>query len=529
MMSISFTKGSDMTTHALRIARQSSEKLVTAGQTVFLGALLFGVIVMAFLWPLLAQVVVWGTILFFTVFVGLKLVLWYASTKYEFTPFTLPNIDDPSLPTYTVLIPLFKEVSVLPRLLTGLNNLSYPKDKLQVILLVEDETVDPAMHHALREYNLRLNASFANVVTIPDVAPRGKQKALNVGLSHAEGDFVVIYDAEDIPEPHQLLKAVGTFHASTDEVACLQARLFFDNETSSWVSRLLWVEYVIHFEWILKGLAQLGLIPPLGGTSNHFRITALRNIAFNINQLPPGAEGIGAWDPWNVTEDADLAGALSLFGYKIQMLDSVTKEIATKTVGVLIPQRSRWLKGYMQTGLVYTRNITSTIHRLGLVRWFFYVLFLFGTPLSILLSTLSWILTIAYFVTRSESIEQLFPGPLLYLGVILLVFGNFMLFIQHVIAAHKREGYTTVKWLLLLPVWQQLATISLVVATSELLQPSKRSLWRKTAHEHDLGHVTIPQSETEVSSFENADTVVIPIVRAAPVYQGQQTLENDAV
>lgn len=514
--------------HRKKPLRQSSEQLATPGQILFAGIVIASIVVMALLWPLLAHVVVAGTIIFFAVFVGFKMVLWYASTKHRFQEFPLASVNDPELPVYTVLVPLFKEVSVLPRLMKGLHNLNYPKDKLQVLLLVEDLSVDPDMHQALYDFNLPLNAPFAEIVNIPNVQPRGKQKALNMGLEQARGDYVVIYDAEDIPEPDQLLKAVGTFGVVDSKVACLQARLFFDNETSSWVSRLLWAEYIVHFEWVLRGLARLGLIPPLGGTSNHFRIEALRTIAFRSNQLPEGAKGIGAWDPWNVTEDADLAGALSLHGYRIDLFDSVTYEIATRTVEVLIPQRSRWLKGYMQTGLVYTRNPIEMMQRLGPVRWFFYVLFLMGTPLSIILSTLSWILTALYFVTRSEAIEQLFPWPLLYAGAILLVFGNFAIFIQHVIAAHRRSGYTSVKWFLLLPVWQQLATVSLIMATLELLQPSKRSTWRKTAHEHDLGEAVSPPNQ-KVSSTDEAITEEIPVIHDTPTDRMYRIAEPDPV
>lgn len=517
-----------MTTSRAERIRQTSETFVTTGQKIFFGATLLGVIVMAIFWPLLLQAIAWVTIIFFGVFVGLKMILWHTSMKYDFPKYDLPNIDDPTLPIYTIFVPLFKEVTMLPRMLEGLSNLKYPKDKLQILLLVEDREVDEAMHEAIALHNAKIWELSARVIEIPNLEPRGKQKALNIGLSHAEGEFAVIYDAEDIPERDQLLKAIGRFRSADSKLGCVQARLFFENETDTWVSRILWMEYIIHFEWILKGFAQLNLIPPLGGTSNHFPVRVLQDVALDNSQLPRGAEGIGAWDPWNVTEDADLAGALSQHGYRIEMIDSVTNEIATTTVKALIPQRSRWLKGYIQTGLVYTRDIPANIRLFGPVRWCVYVLFLFGTPLSILLSTLSWILTITYFVTRSEAIERLFPWPLLYAGTFLLVFGNFALFIQHIVASHRREGYTSVKWVQMLPIWQQLATVSLLIALWEVLQKSKRFTWHKTAHEHGFDDATIPRSETEVSSFENADTVVIPIVRAAPVYQGQRTLENDA-
>ncbi|MGV0852185.1 glycosyltransferase family 2 protein [Mycolicibacterium phlei] len=479
--------------------RQTSERLVTRGQLVTTVLALCVVGVMAVQWPLLAKVTVWAGILFFAVFVGFKMVLWYASHRHRFPIYALPGPDDPDLPLYTVWIPLFREGAALPGLLIGLAELHYPKDKLQVLLLLEEPSRDPETHAAVAKMRL---PDYVEIVVVPEVAPFGKPKALNVGLAQTRGEFGVIYDAEDRPEPDQLLKAVGRFRTSGPGLGCLQARLHFSNGTSSWTSRMMWVEYIIHFEWVLRGIDKLGLVIPLGGTSNHFRVEALRTIAFDTSVLPVGAEGIGAWDPWNLTEDAEIAGALTSAGYRIELFDSVTHEVASKRLRVAIPQRSRWQKGYTQTALAYLRTPLKTARSMGFLRWFFYTFFLLGTPTSIVLSTLSWLLTIAYFCTRSTAIEQLFPPPLFYLGVVLLVFGNFALFVQHIIAAYHRDGYCTIKWLLLLPVWQQLATLSVLIAWKQLLQKSKRHFWAKTEHVEDLdtrdGVDAVPQLATPI-------------------------------
>lgn len=472
--------------------RQTSEKLVTRGQLIVFGVLLVGMVIAAVLWPLLAQIVVWAVVIFFGIFVGLKLVLWWASSRHEFILFDMPSEDDPDLPMYTVWAPLYQEASALPGLLRGIAELHYPKHKLQVLLLVESEERDPAIYEALRGIEL---PNYVTVCEVPDVKPYGKPKALNWGLLHTAGKFGAIYDAEDRPDPDQLLKAVGRFRNSGDDVACLQARLHFTNGTSSWTARMMWVEYIIHFEWVLRGLDHLGLVIPLGGTSNHFRVDALSAVAFDPEVLPEGAKGVGGWDPWNLTEDAELAGALVRAGYRVELFDSVTHEVASRRVRVAVPQRSRWQKGYTQTGLAYLRRPWRTAREMGVTRWSIYILFLLGTPWSILLSTLSWILTIVYFCTRSETIESLFPPPLFYLGVFLLVFGNFALFIQHVMAAYYRQGYTTIKWLLLLPVWQQLATVSVIMAWKQLAQKSKRHLWVKTEHEEDLDTRSVDEVE----------------------------------
>ena len=379
--------------------RQTSERLVTRGQIYVCIVAVCAVVVMIVKWPLLAKVSVWATILFFGVFVGFKMVLWYASFRHRFPIFALPSPRDPDLPVYTVWVPLFREGAAVPGLLKGLEDLHYPKDKLQVLLLLEEEQRDPETHTAIDKLEL---PGYVSVVVVPEVAPFGKPKALNAGLAATVGEFGVIYDAEDRPEPDQLLKAVGRFRSSGPTLGCLQARLHFSNGTSSWTSRMMWVEYIIHFEWVLRGMDNIGFVIPLGGTSNHFRVEALKNIAFDKSMLPSGAEGIGAWDPWNLTEDAEIAGALVSAGYEIELFDSVTYEVASRRVRVAIPQRSRWQKGYTQTGLAYLRSPLQTARNMGLLRWFFYTFFLLGTPTSIVLSTLSWILTITYFCTRSQ-------------------------------------------------------------------------------------------------------------------------------
>jgi cellulose synthase/poly-beta-1,6-N-acetylglucosamine synthase-like glycosyltransferase len=448
-----------------------------------------------------AKVAVASVLVFFAVFVGLvKMGLWYASTRYRYPEYEIPTVDDTALPHYLVLIPMFREADMVQPMVRGMASLRYPRNKIQVMLLVECRERDASTRDAIDGLEL---PEFVEVVEVPDVKPYGKQRALNFGAHKAiedahhlsrrdrAGRLCVIYDAEDRPELDQLLKAVGLFRAYDridSKVVCLQAQLAFSNETSSWVSRLMWVEYLVHFRWVLPGMAWLGLVPPLGGTSNHFRLEMLTRVSIDPAEQPPGVQWAGIWDMFNVTEDADLAGALALHGYKIAMLDSVTKEVATTRTGALIGQKSRWLKGYIQTGLIFTRSPIRTMRNMGPVRWFVYVLFLIGTPLSILLSALSWALTFAYFATRSPAIEQLFPGLLLYLGVLLLVFGNFVLFLQHVAAATKYEGFTTVKYMLLVltGIWPMLTVVSLVKACFELANPRMRHFWDKTEHGHDL-------------------------------------------
>ena len=501
--------------------RFTAATVVNTGQLIFFAVLIVATVVATILSPLIAaKVAVALVLIFFAVFVGLlKMGVWAASTRYRYPDYTVPDVSDAGLPFYAVFVPMYLEAAMVEPMVRGMAELAYPRNKLRVMLLVETRERDPETRAAIDDVDL---PSYIEVVEVPPVKPYGKQRALNYGahvLLESRGrkkfreSLCVVYDAEDRPEPTQLLKAVGAFRAYEaidPRVVCLQARLAFANQTSSWVSRLMWVEYAIHFEWVLPGLAHLGLVPPLGGTSNHFRMEALTRVAINPKHLPSDAQWSGIWDMYNVTEDADLAGALALNGYRIAMLDSVTYEIATTTVATLIPQRSRWLKGYIQTGLIFMRQPFTTIRHMGLRRWLVYELFLLGTPLSILLSAVSWALTFAYFATRSPEIEKLFPAALLYLGVVLLVFGNFALFLQHVAAANKREGFNTVKYLLvvLCGIWQMLTVVSLAKAIYELADPAKRHFWDKTSHGHDLHTLELVTSQAPAADDDNNDNVI---------------------
>ncbi|WP_197383167.1 glycosyltransferase [Mycolicibacterium mengxianglii] len=506
--------------------RHTAATVINTGQFICFTVLLVLVAVAVYLSPLtVAKIAVATILVFFAVFVGLlKMGLWYASTRYRYPDYEIPPESDPTLPHYLALVPMYREPDMVEPMVRGMAALRYPKKKLIVQLLVESRDRDPATRNAIDAVAL---PDFVSVVEVPDIKPYGKQRALNYGAHRAiteahdlprkerAGRLCVIYDAEDRPEPDQLLKAVGMFRAYDvidSKVVCLQAQLEFSNQTSTWVSRLMWVEYLVHFGWVLPGMARLGLIPPLGGTSNHFRLTFLARVSIGVEQQPPGVRWAGIWDMFNVTEDADLAGALALHGFKIAMLDSVTKEVATTRVNTLIGQKSRWLKGYIQTGLIFTRTPIRMMSQMGPVRWFVYVMFLLGTPLSVLLSALSWVLTFVYFATRSQAIEQLFPALLLYLGVLLLVFGNFALFLQHVAAATKSEGFGTVKYMLLVisGIWPMLTVLSLAKACYELANPKLRHFWDKTEHGHDLHTLDEVAGLRRVAGSASVSAAIIP-------------------
>ncbi len=245
---------------------------------------------------------------------------------------------DGPAPPYTVIAALYDEACMVATLVGHLARLNYPKDRLQVILALEegDDATIAAAHDAAADW------PFVQVLVTPAGGPRTKPRALNFALAHAVGDIVAVYDAEDRPHSAQLRAAVAALRQAPADVACVQAPLAWWNRTENWLTRQLCAEYAAQFRVMLPAFARWGWPLPLGGTSNHFRTAALK--------------AVGGWDPHNVTEDADLGVRLAKRGYRSAMIGPPTQEEAVTTPHAWRRQRARWLKGYMQTWGVHTRQ-----------------------------------------------------------------------------------------------------------------------------------------------------------------------------
>jgi cellulose synthase/poly-beta-1,6-N-acetylglucosamine synthase-like glycosyltransferase len=231
-------------------------------------------------------------------------------------------------PVYSVLVALYKEVDVVPDLLVGLTQLRWPASKLEIKLVCEED--DPETIRAIKAHPL---GSRVEVIVVPDTLPRTKPKALSYALPLTSGEFVVLYDAEDRPHPMQLLEAWHRFRDAGPDLACLQAPLQISNRGAGVIANMFGVEYAALFRRLLPWLAENRLMFPLGGTSNHFRRSAL--------------DEVGGWDPYNVTEDADLGLRLARFGYRADTISCPTLEDAPEDFRSWRLQRMRWFKGWM--------------------------------------------------------------------------------------------------------------------------------------------------------------------------------------
>jgi cellulose synthase/poly-beta-1,6-N-acetylglucosamine synthase-like glycosyltransferase len=326
---------------------------------------------------------------------------------------------------------------------------------------------------------MRLPPSF-EIIIVPDSQPKTKPKACNYGLQIAGGEYVVIFDAEDAPEPDQLLKAAAAFAEAPGNVACLQAPLNFYNPRQNVLTRLFTAEYSLWFDLMLEGLQRLNGPIPLGGTSNHFRTDVLR--------------GLGGWDPYNVTEDADLGIRLYKQGFRTGMLDSTTYEEANPNLRNWIRQRSRWIKGYMQTLLVHTRggwNLRATRDPHFLT----FLLVIGGKVLVNFVNPLMWAVTAAYFIFRAtigSSIEALYPGPIFYVAVTTLVLGNGLFIYTFLLGSARRGNHDLIKYGLLAPFYWLLMSVAACKALWQLIH--NPHYWEKTEHGLHLQNVAPSQS-----------------------------------
>ncbi len=267
-------------------------------------------------------------------------------------------------PVYTVMAAVYREPRAVEQLVAALKGLDYPKRQLDIQILIEES--DTETYDALCA--LRLKPHF-RIVPVPAGSIQTKPRALNYGLSLARGQYVCIYDAEDQMHAGQLKAAVRAFQGAGGEgLACVQAPLVPHNGRESWIARQFELEYLAHFGLIVPGLTALSLPVMLGGTSNHFRRDVL--------------EKVGGWDPFNVTEDADLGLRLSRAGYRIGMIAPPTYEEAPVARKQWVGQRSRWIKGFIQSLGVFTRNPGRAIREMGALKWAAAMCLLGGSVLS---------------------------------------------------------------------------------------------------------------------------------------------------
>jgi cellulose synthase/poly-beta-1,6-N-acetylglucosamine synthase-like glycosyltransferase len=340
--------------------------------------------------------------------------------------------------------------------------MDYPKHLLDIKILIEQDDLKTAA--ILKELKLPSNYEF---IYIPQSHPRTKAKACNYGLRFARGDYLTLYDAEDKPDPLQLRLALQLFNQHKNEqLACVQSRLNFYNSNENWLTKMFAIEYSYWFDLLLPALEYLGTPIPLGGTSNHFKTAILREIY--------------AWDPYNVTEDADLGTRLDRLGYKTRVLASTTYEEATCRPLNWLRQRTRWIKGYMQTYMVHMRTPWQLWKTLGTKGFLGFQLFIGGTILTNLSNLLLWVIFILSCFSSTLHLDFLFPKEIILLSVINFILGSVGTITLNILGVISRKDYKLVPIAFTAPLYWLLMSIASYRALGQIIfQPS---YWEKTEH-----------------------------------------------
>lgn len=437
------------------------------------------VIVSIFLILILGFILSWHATI--VIFVAVLTVLYFADLLFNFfliyRSFTkapevkvsaqeINSVPDSHWPTYTIFCPLYKEWQVVPQFVSAMSKLDYPQEKLQVMLLLEEDD-----KQTIEEVRKMLLPKFFDVVVVPHSMPKTKPKALNYGLKHATGEFIVVYDAEDAPDPQQLKKAVLAYHKAPKNTICIQAKLNFYNPHQNVLTRVFTAEYSLWFDLVLTGLQSIQAPIPLGGTSNHFKKESLHLLK--------------GWDSFNVTEDCDLGVRLVKMGFRTAVIDSVTYEEANSDLKNWFNQRTRWIKGYIQSYLVHMRRPKEFLRnwREREIHIITFQLIVGGKVMSMFINPFMWIITISYFVFRpivGPTIESFYPAPVLYMGLFSLIIGNFLYMYYYMIGCYKRGHDEIIKFVFLVPLYWLCMSIAAWRAIYEMIV--KPHYWSKTKH-----------------------------------------------
>jgi cellulose synthase/poly-beta-1,6-N-acetylglucosamine synthase-like glycosyltransferase len=243
----------------------------------------------------------------------------------------------------------------------------------------------------------------------------------------------------------------------------VQARLTIDNTADSWLARLFTAEYAGLFDVFLPGLSVRQLPLPLGGSSNHFRTAILREV--------------GAWDPYNVTEDADLGMRLARAGYRSEVIASTTYEEAPAHFRPWLKQRTRWFKGWMQTWLVHMRSPLCLLHELGWAGFTVFQLLVGGTVLAALVHPL-FALALAWELAATD--PSTFDHGLAAIYVSVLLLGYLVSAGLGLVGLARRRLLGSAWALLLIPIHWLLLSWAAWRALYQLLRDPYR--WEKTEH-----------------------------------------------
>ncbi|MBQ7552349.1 MAG: glycosyltransferase [Rickettsiales bacterium] len=408
----------------------------------------------------------------FCLFVGCVLAV---CDKYAKTNNKTKNIDDGECPIYTILVPMFKERrETILQMINGLNSLNYPKNKLDIKFVLEECDVNTrkVVNEIIETKKNNLPSGFLNIINVPKFPPQTKPKACNVASLFAFGDYIVIFDAEDIPSPNQLINSLSLFkEKQNDNLFCLQGNLCFYNYNTNILTSLFNIEYNIHFKLLLRAYSLLNITLPLGGTSNHFNFKSLERYCF--------------WDSYNVTEDVEISSIIKQGENKITHLNSDTREWCVEDLKSWIKQRTRWMKGYLLTYYLFiVRDIMAVknfnIHQLKsisllcIIRRFFFKHIIVGSQVMVFLLS-PFLLKILLFV----NVEYEYYNTLITISALIYLL-SIIWYIFLIKREHKKISKIVILSCFMYPFYFILHIITSYIALVDLIK--RPFYWAKTEH-----------------------------------------------
>lgn len=427
--------------------------------------MIFGIYTLAVVFNVSVLTVVTGLVaLFYFVLMVFKLWVVIRSFSYEFIDFTedeINAIEDEELPIYTIIVPVKYESEVMNQVVSAMTDIDYPTDKLDIIVPMEEYDTE-----TIKAFNAAYPPAHIKPLIMPYITPQTKPKSLNVAFLEAKGEFVVIYDAEIIPDTNQLKKAYLAFKNNPD-IALLQTRLDHYNADDNLITKLFCAEFSFYYDMFLPGLQKSNFPIPLSGHSVHFRQEAIRKV--------------GAWDPYNVTEDCDVGMRMFRRGYRSGIINSFSKEEATNSIIAWTKQRTRWMKGFIQTSLVHLRHPSRFAKELG--GWKNFSVFLLtvpGTVFANILNLVTWTMFIIWITYHPLAIKALYPQPILFISGLSFIIGGFIFTYLNLLGAYKRGRFTIVKYALLTPIYWLMLAYATVRASFQII--SDPHGWEKTIH-----------------------------------------------
>jgi len=365
------------------------------------------------------------------------------------------------MPKVSVLVPLLREEEIAGKLIQRLTRLTYPKSLLEVVLVLEES--DTITRATIARTPL---PNWISVIEVPDANNlTTKPRALNYALDFCRGSIIGVWDAEDAPEPDQIEKVVTRFQDAPENVACLQGVLDYYNSRTNWLSRCFAIEYATWWRIVLPGVAHLGLVIPLGGTTLFFRRKILEELC--------------GWDAHNVTEDADLGIRLARKGYVTELISTVTHEEANCRAWPWVKQRSRWLKGFLITWMVHMRSPRALLRDLGFLRFMGVQTLLLATFAQFACAPLLW----SFWITLAgfeHPVSVTLGAPVTAFMIWIFIGSEIINLLVSMIAVSRREHRHLMGYVLTTPFYYPMAALSAYKAIKEMVV--EPFYWDKTQH-----------------------------------------------